>query len=88
MIKKVIFKYPLPDSQVFSMDLPLGAKIIALKVQGDRPVLWAMVHPEEEKETRGFLIVGTGEIFDSTMKKYIGTWIDHPFVWHLFEVKS
>lgn len=81
---KQIWKYDVHDG---SIRMPIGAKILSVQLQNNRPMMWAIVDPNAETEIRKFEIVGTGMGFNDTnyMYTYIGTFQDNPFVWHLFE---
>jgi hypothetical protein len=83
-----IFKYPLKiiDEQV--LELPIGAKILALKSQGELPFLWATVEPEAKTEKRTFMTYGTGHPLpaDMSMHCYIDTYIVPNLVFHVFEL--
>ena len=69
------------------IEMPKGAEILTVKMQSSFDTcLWALVDSEKETEKREFEIIGTGQEFDSDNRKYVGTWQDGPFVWHLFEV--
>lgn len=81
---KQIWKYKL-DGVISKIEMPLDAKVLTIQTQNEVPHIWVLVNPENEVETRSFRIVGTGHPFDDTDKKYIGTFQDGPFVWHLFE---
>jgi hypothetical protein len=81
---KEIWKYKVENV----LEMPKGAEILAVKVQDSFNVcIWAKVDPEMETETRMFEVIGTGHPFDDTNKEYIETYLDGPFVWHLFEIK-
>lgn len=56
----MIFKYPIPIEDHFTLELPKDAKILTVQVQREMPQLWAVVDPEAEKETRHFRLSGTG----------------------------
>lgn len=81
---KTVFKYPIPISSRFILDLPRGATILTAQDQGGNAQLWAEVEPEAPKVTRYLSIVGTGhEVLGNS--KYICTFQQEPFVWHLYE---
>ena len=88
----VIYKYPVPMvGSFFTLELPLGAKILAFQVQAGNPMLWALVDPHHiHKETRHFTIRNTGTPMNDWRytDTYIGTIQIPPFVWHLFETKE
>lgn len=81
MIKQ-IWKYRF-NSEI---KMPLDARVLTIQKQDGEPTIWALVNPNNELEVRNFTIVGTGNSFDDTNHKYIGTFQDSPFVWHLFEI--
>ena len=82
-----IYKYPIPIQHHFSIDLPIGCKILAVQVQREIPCIWVLVN-ENPPHPREFQLVGTGHpIEDSAGLHYIGTFqMDGgTFVFHLFE---
>jgi hypothetical protein len=82
---KKIFKYPL-NSQDCTLKLPKGAEILTVKLQNETPTLWAVVNDNtSEVEERHICIIGTGWDVEDNMK-YITTYIDGYFVWHIFEL--
>lgn len=83
MIKQ-IWKYKL-DGLISQIQIPIEAKVLTVQTQNEQPHIWALVNPNNEMETRKFTVIGTGHPFDDTNMKYIGTFQDGPFVWHLFE---
>lgn len=78
---KQIWKFRLNTT----IQMPMDAQILTVQKQDGEPTIWAMVNTENELETRNFTIIGTGNSFDDKDIKYIGTFQDSPFVWHLFE---
>ena len=85
---KSIFKYPIPITDVFTLELPKKAKILTFQTQHEQPCIWALVDSNAEKETRHFKLYGTGHPVESIYSlKYIGTtqMADGGLVWHLFE---
>lgn len=79
---KVIWKYDIVDGWV---ELPFYAQILKVGNLNGSPKMWVLVNPETKTERRCFRIVATGERFVDTDLKYIDTFFDGPFVWHLFE---
>jgi hypothetical protein len=84
-----IWKYPLDvvDSQI--VEVPEGAKILAVQAQGDVPCLWALVDPERPAETRTIHTYGTGHPVDdlaAMSSRYIGTYqiAGGKLVFHVF----
>ena len=81
-----IWKYTLQEQKETILDIPVGAVILTVQQQKEKPVLWALVDPEGPKEPRKFRLVATGERFDARWMTYIGTFTMHGwFVAHLFE---
>jgi hypothetical protein len=81
---KQIWKYKVENV----IEMPLDAEILDVQLQNGQmfnACIWAKVNPENELEKRKFVVIGTGHSFDDTNHKYIGTYQDGPFVWHLFE---
>jgi hypothetical protein len=84
---KTIHKYPL-ISQDCTLTLPAGAEILTVKLQNEKPTLWAVVNPNtSEVEERHICIIGTGWQVEDNME-YITTYLDGYFVWHVFELNK
>jgi hypothetical protein len=81
---KTIYKYEL-RSQDASMKLPKGAEILTVQIQDGRPMLWALVNPGNVLQDRFISTVGTGWEVEDNMK-YICTYMEEYFVWHVFEM--
>ena len=90
-MRKVIWKYELITQDTLRVLLPIGAEILALQTQNEKPCVWFLVNPDEVKtEVRKFDIVSTGHtIYDANNKKYIGTYQLQGglLVFHVFEYK-
>jgi len=85
---KTIWKFPLEPRNHSAIEMPKGARIIAVQTQQDEVCLWALLDSEEKgKKIRKFAIFGTGHhIADLEGKKYIGTVQQSSgLVWHIFE---
>ena len=87
---KTIWKYELNEHGVKVIKMPLGAEILTIQSQHDKPVLWALVDPEEYHTERVFEIAGTGHpLYKPEMiRKYIGTYqsFNGDFIGHVFEI--
>lgn len=81
---KTIYKYEL-TSQDASMKLPKGAEILTVQIQDGRPMLWALIDPDNVLEDRVISTVGTGWEVEDNMK-YICTYMEGYLVWHVFEM--
>ncbi len=84
-----IWKYPVYMQDEFSIDMPPGAKILSVQIQGDSPQMWAMVEEESFGRTqrRRFKVVGTGHPITEDGLAFIGTFQlrGGSLVFHLFE---
>lgn len=86
-----IYKYLVPITDEFTIEMPLGAKILSFQMQNEIPTIWAAVWENSSIEERSFCLRGTGHDIDMDLvKTYIGTiqMFKHNFVWHLFEMKE
>lgn len=81
-----IFKYPVEIGE-FSHQMPVGAKILTAALQNGEPQMWAIVDKSQPVEERKFQVIGTGHEFDLSDKRFISTFQQGPFVWHLFELQ-
>ena len=81
---KTIYKYEV-RSQDASMKLPKGAEILTVAIQDGRPMMWALVDPENVLVDRFISTVGTGWQVEDNMK-YICTYMEEYLVWHVFEI--
>jgi hypothetical protein len=84
---RTIFKYPLYIADYVSIEMPRGAEILHVAVQGNQPCIWALVDAEADLEVREFNCYGTGHPVSSVPAKHIGSLILHggALVFHVFE---
>ncbi len=82
---KTIWKFKL--EQETELDMPAGAEVLCVRGQGDGIFLWALVNPENLKEKRCFVSLGTGHDVLDIPLKFVGTaFLEHgPLVIHIFE---
>jgi len=82
---KTIWKYTLDFDT--TLDMPCGAKLLAVQVQHCEPQLWALVDPGAEKELRTFCVYGTGHELPDDPGRYVGTFqlSGGELVFHVFE---
>ncbi len=81
-----VWKYAI-SSGVTRLEVPIGATFLHADVQGGQACVWAIVDPASGTETRHILFRGTGYYIEHQIVRHIGTMLDGPFVWHVFEVK-
>ena len=87
---KRIWKYELDTRGINEVKMPIGAEILALQTQFEKPCLWVLVDETQAFETRLFHIFGTGQAINMDIekeRKYIGTYQlqGGNLVFHLFE---
>ncbi len=82
-----IWKYELPAMKV-TLSMPEGAVVRHVAPQGSTVCLWAEV-PEKTAVTvtRKFETYGTGHDIPEG-SRWVATWQQGVFVWHLYEVVS
>jgi hypothetical protein len=84
---KAIHKFPLfgtPGSQII-MNMPAGAKLLTMQLQGGVPTIWAEVDTDNPMEPRKIATFGTGWELPEEPGQYVGTFQEGPFVWHVYE---
>ena len=85
---KAIWKFPLEFAPVQTVEMPQGASLLCVQMQGGIPCLWALVYPEATREARRLRMVGTGHAYhDSDLFcEYVGTFQmqDGGLVFHVF----
>lgn len=83
-----IWKYELQITDLQPVEIPEGAELLSVANQNGRLCLWAMVDGDRPLETRHIEIIGTGNPVPTDMgvdRRFIGTAVINPSVWHVFE---
>ena len=80
-----IWKFIIPHLPESALELPWGAELLCVQMQGKDICLWAVVDPQAPTERRRFEIVPTGIPFEIEEGCYLGTVQQGPYVWHIFE---
>lgn len=83
-----VWKYDLPLWGEVDLVLPVHSEPIAVQARHGVPVLWVLVTGNPGRETRRFLVVGTGRPIGSPIWRHVGTvQLDGgALVLHVFEV--
>ena len=93
MIHREVWKYPISFGDITPLEMPLGAKFVAARIESEphtaepRVNLWFEVEPDRmEKTTRAFQLYGTGHrVHDRDL--WVATVFGPAhFVWHIYEV--
>jgi hypothetical protein len=87
---KTVYKYDIPVVDRFQLELPTGAELLCVRVQGEKACLWACVESTRDAQTRTFIVRGTGQPIEEKGAAYVGSFFpgDGMYVFHVFEVFS
>ena len=81
-----IWKFPIQITDVQTLTVPAYwvPKHVGLDPQGT-PCIWAMTNQESKFNVeRKVYVHGTGHTFHPKANHYVGSFVDGPFVWHVF----
>ena len=83
-----IWKFEIPAMSAIEIAMPEGATILHFDLDPTgTPCIWAKVVPGRPRRNRLLGLVGTGHRFDDDpSKSYIGSVVQPPYVWHLFDL--
>jgi len=94
-VRLTIWKFPFTIHDNIVLDMPEGATVLSVAVQGEAPsetpCMWALVNPLAAKERRRFLLRGTGHpIVYGQAARFVGTFqmMRGELVFHLFEAAA
>lgn len=85
------WRYELELALMQRITMPIGAKIVHVAAQFEKPCIWVMCDPNAEKVPRAVGIIPTGEGgFDENLVDYRGTFMlqGGTFVGHVVEPKA
>ena len=68
------------------VEIPEGFVPLHVAPQGGLIRLWAEVETNSPEKTHRFQIIGTGHEVPKGAQ-YLGTVLDPPFVWHLYQLR-
>lgn len=84
-----VWKYDVPVTDNFVLQLPVGARCLHAGTQGGYPRLWVMVDTDADLEDTAFVLVGSGHPIHEAPERlaHIGTFQLHDgaLVFHLFQ---
>lgn len=84
-----VWKWTLAAIDRQTIEMPAGAKLLTVQMQGDMPQLWALCdNATIAKQKRHIAIYGTGNPMSDEPGDYIATFQMHSgsLVFHAFEV--
>ncbi len=92
MSRMQVWKYQIPESFSFRLEMPAGAVPVHVDVQHGGVCIWAVVDPSASKESREFFVVGTGHDIPDGIDcdDHVGTFLTSggALVFHIFQVRS
>lgn len=80
-----IWKFPFRIDDVVEIEMPEISHILHVECHKGTPCIWAVVNPNDANVIRRFRLLGTGHPVSDELGRYIGTFQDRAFVWHMFE---
>jgi hypothetical protein len=82
-----IHKYPVFHGTRTPVELPVGAQILTIQVQGGQAQLWALADPAAERKEVIIASFATGEVIPAHGLRYIATCLygSGHLVYHYFE---
>jgi hypothetical protein len=82
---KTIYKYPIQitDEQEIQVHGEADVLHAGLDPQGT-PCIWAMVDPSQPTAPLSVLVVGTGNPMPYVPYRHLSSFVQGPFVWHVF----
>lgn len=85
---KTVWKYPVRPTM--EIELPVGAQVLSVQMQGGEPQMWVHLDPAAPKEVRSFAVFGTGHEIPDDYTLFIGTFQTHGglLVFHVFETRD
>ena len=82
-----VYKYVLDFDDYCNVILPVGYKLLDVKVQNGNPVLWALVNPNEiHSKIVRFRIAGTGHPIEENELGYVATFEYNELIFHVFSI--
>ena len=82
-----IWKWTLGLTDIQSLPMPEGAKVLTVQMQHGALALWALVDENAPQSNRSFAIYGTGNPMPQSPGEYVGTFQlrNGDLVFHVFE---
>ena len=82
-----IWKYPIEVTDDQAVDMPAGAQVLSVQVQGGAPCVWATVDPDAPVRPRRLRTFGTGHPDCDFSGVFVGTYQlrGGSLVFHLFD---
>lgn len=81
---RTVWQYEIQIEESFTIELPVGAVVVAAQMQQGNPCMWVDLNSTAPKKKRLFHVVGTGHGVPPGAK-HVATVQAPPFVLHLYE---
>jgi hypothetical protein len=82
---KTVWKFPFAIGGEQPINLPAGSEVLHVGLDPDgAPCLWARVDSHAPKVTHTLYVTGTGHPIPEGDNRHLGTFINGPFVWHVW----
>lgn len=83
----IIKKFPFAISSRWVIEMPVGARITEMGVQGAEPFFWALCDENMPMEEREFFMMGTEQAVANVECKFVKTLVVYGhLVMHIFEL--
>lgn len=69
-VTKCVWKFPIEITDGQLIEMPHGARVIAVQAQRDAVCLWAIVEPGARREERHVIVAGTGHQLPPNVEEY------------------
>ncbi len=84
-----VLKYQFQIADNITIAAPRESSFLKVEIQNEIPTMWLLVPDDLESTGKYFTIFGTGQqIFSMRGKRYLDTFFDQGYVWHLFETTA
>lgn len=83
-----IWKYTLKITDLQTVAMPPGARVLSVQMQGADPQMWALVDEQApRRELRSFATYGTGNPIpvDADLSRFVSMYQMGPLVFHVFD---
>lgn len=82
---KTIHKYPLSVTQFQEIAVPFGGIPIHAGLDpSENPCIWCEVETDNLPEPLPVFLLGTGHERPERARQHVGSYVQGPFVWHVY----
>lgn len=86
-MSRVVWKFTLERATRNDVRMPADATVVMVAAQFEKPCIWLLVDPERELVIRRFGVAMTGQTFDESECRYVGSFMlqGGAFLGHVIE---